>query len=410
MVWTPRWNEDWFNQWLPSSPKGVVLFGARQTGKSSLIKKIRQFAGDSLLYNYASTKTLNDHRISLEPCRGEILAALEGRKHGNIPLTVFVDEAPRNAAMFDLAQELMDIHKGELRFVLTGSSARQLLDGSANRLPGRVFQREMWPLALGELGGAANAKDAMVFGLLPEITHMGMGREELLASYSGIYVREEIEQENLVKSPEIFSRFLPLASAEAGGLLNHAKLARQLGIAPQTVKRFYEILVSTKVAFYLTPFTNGHDRKEVIQTPKFYWFDNGVRNALASRPLQASLLNLEGGLLFEHLLVQEAAKTIAALSSPKNPIRMHYWRSHNGREVDLVLQSGVGKTALFEFKFTATPDVASIKGIPLFLESNKTLKAKSFIVAPLPRDQTIGNLRCLTVESYVRTLKEFVTA
>jgi predicted AAA+ superfamily ATPase len=401
-MWIQRLEENKITEWLSQSNKGVILIGARQIGKSSLLKKIAPT--DSIVINYASPRTLNEHRISLEAFRDELIAAVRERT-SKTPLTVIVDEAPRNPEIFNLAQELMDEYP--IRFILTGSSARRLQSGTFNRLPGRVALREMWPLALLE-SFPDKLDERLIWGMLPEIVTNPKIRGELLGSYVGLYIREEIEQENLVRSPDIFSRFLKLAAGESGGLINAAKLAKQLGNSLKSVLRFYEILAATRVAFYLPPFVAGNLRQEVIRTPKFYLFDNGVRNAAAGRPLTLSLLDLEGGLLFEHLLIQEAFKIVAALSSPENPVSIYYWREHNGKEIDLVLERGDGTLALFEFKFTR--DLSEKHTAPFHLFASRYSKKIStrMLVAPVSRSRQLDGINIVSPKKYVETLKEWV--
>lgn len=411
--WIPRWEEEYIKGWLDKTGKGLLLLGARQIGKSSILKRIMTSLSDVVFCNYASPSMLQNHRISLDSLKNEIEYKIESAK-GHI-VTVIVDEAPRLPAVFDLAQEMMDEQKGKVRFVMTGSSARRLQAGTFNRLPGRIVARELWPVALGEMPDSIQKKleDHLVFGTLPEVVTDTSIRGELLSSYVGLYVREEIEQENLVRSPEVFSRFLKLAAGESGGLLNAGKLAKQIGASLKTVQRFYEVLTSTRLAFFLSPFTHGRLRGEIIQTPKYYWFDNGVRNAAAARPLDRSLNEIEGGLLFEHLMIQEAHKVVSAYSRPSKPVTCHFWKAHNGKEIDLVLVKSGHEVAQYEFKYTKAINDKYFDGFRKYDElvnKNKFKITKRAVVAPVARNQKHGAMSVICVNEYLKSLMDFVTS
>jgi predicted AAA+ superfamily ATPase len=125
----------------------------------------------------------------------------------------------------------------------------------------------------------------LIYGNLPGITlEEEMTRKATLESYAEIYIEEEIRREALVRNIGPFSRFLELAALESGQVMNLSGLSQQSGVPVATIRSFYQVLVDAFVGFWLEPFA-GRTRKRLLTTPMFYFFDTGVRNALARVPL-----------------------------------------------------------------------------------------------------------------------------
>ena len=259
---------------------------------------------------------------------------LEERVAENKPHTVFIDEVQRLPGLLNSIQFLIDEGPKDLRFLLTGSSARKLRRGHANLLPGRVVYYELGPLTLEELGYDVDAKRLLSYGSLPAIwTETSREtREEVLNTYAGTYVKEEIQAEALTRNLEGFSRFIFAIAARATLPLDYSKLASQAAISRASAIRFVEILEDTLLVFRVEPFAKQNVRR-IVQHPRFYFFDNGVLNALLGSyaPSEDRI-----GMLFENMV---ASQLYHAAHSHGRQVRLSSYRTEHGAEVDLVVEA-----------------------------------------------------------------------
>jgi len=203
---------------IARSPKSVLLLGPRQTGKSTLVLDLRP----DMVINLARESEFLTFAANADE--------LEERIRSEAPGTVLIDEVQRLPSLLNTVQALLDEAKRAkkpLKFFLTGSSARKLRRGQANLLPGRVLCYRLGPLTSAEIGPDFSARRAMELGTLPEpyLEPERAAAEKLLASYSGTYLREEIQAEALSRNLEGFSRFLAITDA------HRAAVGRVLGEA-----------------------------------------------------------------------------------------------------------------------------------------------------------------------------------
>ena len=259
--------------------------------------------------------------------------------------TVFVDEIQRHTPLLDTIQTILDDQPGRSRtkFYLTGSSARKLKRGHANLLPGRIFSYELGPLCAAELGYRLDVPRALKYGCLPEVYLSTDGRfsEKLLSTYSGTYLREEIQAEALTRSLEGFSRFLSVAAERSGQVLDFSKMAKEARIERKNCARFYEILEDTLLAQRLEVF--DRTTAEITKRPKFYFFDTGVLNGLLDN---FSASGDRKGTLFETLVVSQVLSSARARDQK---VKLSYFRTRTGFEVDLIVETK-GKTIAVEMK------------------------------------------------------------
>lgn len=253
----------------------VLLLGPRGTGKTNLIKvslpKMGQHLHIDLLRGGEYQRYLNaPERLGAEV--KERLRNMDGN------LVVAIDEIQKLPRLLDEVHALIEDHKGHLAFVLSGSSARKLRRGGANLLAGRALSNFLHPLHASELD--LNLAKALRLGTLPAVY---FATEEIaipmLQSYVSTYLREEIQQESLVRAIDRFGRFLEYAGQVNGEPVNFSKLSKQIGVAGRTVAEYYSILVDTLIAVQL-PGWSESVKKQLLQAPKFYFFDCGVLNAI----------------------------------------------------------------------------------------------------------------------------------
>ena len=262
--------------------------GPRGSGKSTWL---RSAFPDALLINLLSEEIYQ--RLLARP--GLFADELRALRPGKL---VVVDEIQR------LPNLLNEIHRfieeKRLRFVLCGSSARKLKRAGVNLLAGRVLRRFMHPFVPEELGKRFDLEKALRFGLLPVVWDSAE-KEETLAAYTQMYLKEEIQAEALVRNLPGFARFLPLAALFNGRAINTTNIARESGVARTTVTGFLELLEETLLCFKVPAF-EARLRVRERKLPKWYWCDPGLVRAmkrLTGRPAPE-----ERGALFEGLVAQ----------------------------------------------------------------------------------------------------------
>jgi len=253
---------------LKTTKKSVLLLGARQVGKSTLIRAL----GAELIINLADEAAYLSYAKDPARLRREVSALRS-------PARIIVDEVQRVPSLLNTVQALMDEGTPH-RFILTGSSARKLKRGHANLLPGRVLFEVLDPLSIWELGDAFDLERALQVGTLPGIYLDRESGVDVLDSYVTTYLREEIRAEALLRDVGSYARFLDLAAASSGLWVNYSKLASDAEIAKETIRRYYQILEDTLLAFRLPPFQVKNSPRCVSQRDRVLFFDVGMRNAL----------------------------------------------------------------------------------------------------------------------------------
>ena len=354
-----------------SDSETCFLWGPRQTGKSTLLKKLFPASHRyDLLMSDVFGRLVNRPSLLREECLA-LPPAVAARP-------IIIDEVQKVPALLDETHWM--IENSGLRFILCGSSARKLRRGAANLLGGRAIRYELHPLLASEIPDFSLER-ALNHGMLPRHYPSGSpGR--LLQSYVGDYLKEEIVAESLVRKIPAFARFLEVAALTNGGILNYANVASECGVSAPTVREYYQILVDTLVGFQLPAFRRRAKRR-LIQAPRFFLFDVGVVAALTRRGLVESGSPLFGQ-AFEHFLALEV-RSHASYSELFYP--MSYWRTTNGAEVDLVL--GDAEIAI-EFKSSPTIRSRHMKGIRTFKEEHQARRYLVISQDPSPRRTTDG--------------------
>ncbi|OGQ07629.1 MAG: hypothetical protein A3G32_02795 [Deltaproteobacteria bacterium RIFCSPLOWO2_12_FULL_40_28] len=332
--------------------ESFLLFGPRQTGKSTLLEQLFADSKKSKISFYCQ---LPSDRQILEN-DAEIIKRRVEALPGPKPVLVFIDEIQKVPHIMDVLQYLID-HR-LIILMASGSSARKMKKISTNWLPGRVSLQHLFPLTWDEVGLThipQHLNRHLLYGFLPGICRLSENsqKEEKLRSYAHLYLEEEIRMEAVVRELPRFAKFLQLAALESGTSPNFSKLASQIGVTHPTVREYFQILEDTLILHRLNPM--GNSRNKVLGKPKYYFFDIGVRNAAAHVGHSEGILILEHGKLFEHFIVLEC------LARYTGKARFFYWTDHK-TEVDLVLEFAEKKVAI-EIKSTNKPNAADFKGL-----------------------------------------------
>jgi len=375
-----------------------LMFGARQTGKSTLLNML--LPQDTLRIDLSDPTERNRYLLHPEEFI-QICRALPANRRVQF---VFVDEVQSIPSIFDAVQHLYDSDKTRWRFVLCGSSARKLRRSGANLLPGRSFIHHLYPLTLIE-HPAAGAKmpaplsplplswengdhpprpfpvwdltQRLAYGSLPGIVASEEGdRADLLKGFSSLHLEEEIRREASVKDWGAFIRFLHFAAMESGQILNFASIAKETGISQPTIKSYYQLLEDMFIGFRVPAYAKS-PRKNLLSTPKFFFFDLGIRHAAAGLEPSPETVRANPGPIFEQWVAIELWKRLQYLGNG----RLHYQRTRDGAEVDFIIEQPK-RVIPIEIKWTEHPNLRDSRHLLKFLEENSPLAKKGYVRHP----------------------------
>ena len=378
---------------LPKN-KSFFLFGPRQVGKSTLIQEIftKNIWRVDLL--------LNDVFFSYS--RNSSLFRQEAQEKINNEKVkcIFIDEVQRLPELLNEVQYLMQEFK--CQFILSGSSARKLKRGGANLLGGRAIQRFLFPFTHHEIKDNFKLEEVLLFGTLPPIIgKTSKEKIDILNSYVNTYLREEIQSEGIVRNIGGFSRFLDMSCSQFGELTSYSEIARECQLPVRTVQSYYEILEDTLIGFKLEPWRKSI-RKRLNAHPKFYFFDNGIVNAVNKR-LTAPLDNQLRGKLFEQFIILETYRIIHYEQSEAN---IFYWRTNHGAEIDLLIEKHGKLLAAIEIKASSNISGAHLSGIRSFKEEKPNVPV--YVACLAKNKYKLSNVIILPWQKYLEELKELI--
>ncbi len=352
--------------------KSILLLGPRQTGKTTLLERI----GRELFVSFVRPDIRLRYEKAPSLLAGEV-AAISRKKDRRRPL-VLLDEVQRVPEILDVVQDLID--RRTARFVLTGSSARKLRRGShVNLLPGRLLSERLDPLSLKELP-ATPLEDLLLYGSLPGIYRVADKREKEidLQSYVLIYLEEEVRAEALVRNLGPFARFLECAASESGRIVHLRGLSQELGVSHTTVASYYQILEDCLIAERIEPITKSNIRKRLTRSPKFLFFDLGVRRVAAR---EGVFLPKE---TMGHLLEQFVGLELVRMARQVDyRMFIRFWRDPNGPEVDWVIERE-DEVIPVEVKWTDSPSLKEARHLKVFLEEYNNVP-HGWIICRTPR-------------------------
>lgn len=395
-----------FDRWYASKltaklarPFVHIVFGARQTGKSTLIRSL--LPADAHVFDLADPGERS--RFLREP--GRLISICQAMPARKGPHTVFVDEVQAVPAMFDAVQHLYDSDKTRWRFILCGSSARKLRQAGANLLPGRSFVHHLFPLTMAERPPPKPLKSAgtgliemkfeppsrnrfpsadlinrLAYGDLPGIvTADEEDRDAMLNGYAVLHLEDEIRREGLVRDWGKFQRFLQLAAAESGQIVNYAAISNESGISQPTVKAHYQLIEDMFLGFTLPAWTRSQ-RKQLLSTPRFFMFDLGLRHAAAGLAASPQTVLANPGPIFEQWVGIELWKRLQYLGGG----RIYCMRTKDGSEIDFIVEHG-GRLIPIEVKWTENPSASDARHLRAFIAEQKGKAKHGYVVCRCDR-------------------------
>lgn len=368
---------------LDAQEESVFLFGARQTGKTTLLLSLFP---DSRFYDLLENDTYERLQRNPSLLRQELASAGAGE-------IVIIDE-------IQLIPELLNevhwlITRQGIHFILSGSSARKLKRKGVNTLGGRAVRNVLYPLVSAEVPEFDLIK-AVNRGMLP--THYLAANERQLQkrmqAYVSVYLKEEIAAEALVRKLSAFNRFMEVAALTDGEMVNYTNIAQDCGVDAKTVKEYFAILEETLIG-YMVPAFRRTVKRRLNQSSRFYYFDVSLPNYLLHRKdMQPG--NDDFGHAFEHLMMQEI---IAYLGYNDIEDALSYWHTHTGYEVDAVL--GDAKVAI-EFKSTAEVQSRHLRGLKAFHEEHPD--ARMIIVSLDVAPRIFNGVEVMPATHFLRSL------
>jgi predicted AAA+ superfamily ATPase len=360
------------------------LLGPRGTGKTSWTQ---QTFPEALRVDLLDPATLREIAARPERLR-ERLNAVPATQ------TVVVDEVQKLPEILEVVHGLIEEKRG-LRFVLTGSSARKLRRGGVNLLGGRATAATMHPFMAAELGQAFQLEEALRIGMLP-VVRGAKNPQEKLNGYCGLYLREEVQAEGLVRNIGAFSRFLEGLSFSQACVLNLANVARECQVQRKTLEGFLEVLEDLLLSFRLPVFSR-RAKRAMATHPKFFFFDAGVFRS--NRPLGPLDSNAEiDGAALEGLVAQHL-RAWCDLSTGAH--QLHYWQTSTQVEVDFIIYGESGLYAI-EVKNTNRVRPEDLRGLKTFARDYP--ESKRFLLYRGRERLLIEDILILPADSFLTQL------
>jgi predicted AAA+ superfamily ATPase len=345
-----------------SQNESLFLWGARQTGKSTLLKELFP---DALWFDLLLSDVYE--RLLRNPSLLRETISVGQYK------VVIIDEIQR------IPELLNEVHwiitHLPVRVIMSGSSPRKIIRSNTNLLGGRALRYELYPLICEEIPDF-NLLKALNNGLLPR-HYLSASPKKLISAYVGNYLRDEIAGEAKIRNVANFSRFLESAAFSNGEMVNYTNIASDCGVSAVTVKEYFQILEDTLIGRYL-PAYQKKPKRRVITAPKFYFFDIGIVNHLLKRGRIEFGSELFGN-AFEHFIYNELYAH-SSYSGKDYPI--YYWRTASQIEIDFVL--GNNDVAI-EVKATNNALPKHLKGLKAFSEEYAVNQLILVCNEPLPR-------------------------
>ncbi len=347
---------------LPNN-NSFFLFGARSTGKTSLLKEFFRSQPDTLMIDLLNEDLYEKYLLSPQLLKNEI--DLLKKK----PTWIILDEVQRVPQLLNIVHQLIE-SKDSIRFALTGSSARRLKQKGVNLLAGRAWIRNLYPLTFLELQNQFNLEEIINYGSLPKILSFTTADDKVdfLKSYASTYIKTEIQEEQWVRKLEPFRRFLAIAAQMNGKPINYTSISRDVGVETPTVKTYYEILEDTLLGF-LVPSFGPSVRKQQRIAPKFYFFDLGVKKALGKTlSVRLNPQTSEWGYAFEHLVIAEIQRLNDNLSAD---YELSYLLTKDGFEIDLILTRAGSELIFIEIKSAEKVHIEDFSKLAHFITEQK---------------------------------------
>jgi predicted AAA+ superfamily ATPase len=326
--------------------KVIILLGARQVGKTTLLKEL--------------AKKMDCPAVWLNADEADIAEAFEKAKTSTQLLQLFGPES--RLVIIDEAQQRPDIGKKlklvydnrpDIQLIATGSSAFELKNNTAEPLTGRKKTLHLFPISYSEIVQNTSPLEAkrlldtrLVFGAYPEVLNRAGNEKEVLIEIANSYLYKDVLKLEEVRKPGHIEKLLKALALQVGSEVSYHELAQTIGnINTATVEKYLDLLEKAFVIFKLSAFSRNQ-RNEIKKGKKYYFYDNGIRNVLISNFLPPEMRS-DKGALWENFLVAERMKFNAYSELYANT---YFWRTRDGAEIDYIEERD-GSLNAYEFKW-----------------------------------------------------------
>ena len=345
----------------------VLVTGPRQSGKTTLLQEEL----GSLGYAFVSF----DDPVAREFAQEDPNGFLDGYQDKALVL----DEVQYVPRLFSYLKVRIDASRSRRgRFVLTGSQQFQMMRDVSDSLAGRVAILELLPFALEELGdrAASTAAEQIWRGGYPPVVLNPDARGLWLRSYLSTYLERDVRQLQNIRDLGQFQSFITLCAAAHGQEVNLARLSRQCGVSQPCARQWLGVLTASYIVQLMSPY-HSNLGKRVIKSPKLYFLDSALAAELTRQPSADALwTGPMGGAFFEGWVVTETIKFQKARARRSD---IYFWRSHDGLEVDLIIESR-GRLHAVEVKQTATPSSHHCEGLRHFRDLAGSSAVESLVL------------------------------
>ncbi|KKP80286.1 MAG: hypothetical protein A2271_04385 [Candidatus Moranbacteria bacterium RIFOXYA12_FULL_35_19] len=324
--------------------KLIIIYGARQVGKTTLAKKILADYGEDGTY-------FNCELLSVQKGLSEPEAEKLKKFLGNYKI-ILLDEAQNIPNIGKILKIIVDTYP-EIQIIATGSSSFDLAQKISEPMTGRTFTFILYPISLQEINQQENLfsveaklENLLRFGSYPEILSLGENESiERLQEISSKYLYKDVLSFEGLKKSSLVRNLLELLALQLGNEVSYNELAVNLGVDRLTVQKYIDILEQSFVIFKLRAFSRNL-RKEITKSIKVYFYDLGIRNSLIENYNPLDIRN-DVGALWENFCILERKKNNDA---EFNFVNSYFWRTYDQKEIDYIEESG-GKIRGFEFKW-----------------------------------------------------------
>lgn len=325
-------------------PEIILIFGARQTGKSTLLDLLARERGNLKILDceqpvvYDALHEINIPKIKALFDEKEIAA---------------LDEAQTVPKIGKILKLLYDDKKNKTRLIATGSSSFELSNKTGEPLTGRNISFKLFPLSIHEISAQKgwqhfleNLDEFLLYGSYPGVVDLSTKEKRgKLLSLSNDYLFKDIFKFEQLRNPDILRKLLKAIALQVGNMVSYQELATLTGVSRQTVVRYLDLLEKSFIIFRLGSFS-GNLRNELRKRQKYFFYDTGIRNAIINN-FTGMTDRSDAGAIWKNFCVSEVIK---ADSNNRLFSNFYFWRTYDGAEIDLVKERN-GKITAWEFKW-----------------------------------------------------------
>ena len=364
----------------------VLITGARQTGKTSLLR--RQFADADYL--------------SLDlPANAEAAETAPERLLENYNGPIILDEIQYAPSLLRYIKHRMNEDRTPGQYLLTGSQIFPLMEGVSESLAGRCGILNLQTFSFSEVGGSEgkySLKNYVFKGGYPEL-YLGAERDLWFPSYIATYLERDVRNVLNVTSLKDFNRFLRACALRTSQTLNYSDLARDTDVAPNTARKWLALLQASSIITLVEPYF-GNRTKRLTKAPKMCFLDTGLAAFLNGFSSEEHLFSSTmAGAFWETFVVGQVWRHLAFRGLDPS---VHFWRTAGGNEVDIVIEQADGKIIAAECKLKEYADISDTRGLQSMAEVEGNRISNRFIVCRTPNSYQLSD------GTWVVPLQEFL--